>query len=367
MDIYLVGGAVRDELLNRPVHERDWLVVGASPEEMLKLGYIPVGKEFPVFLHPETKEEYALARTERKVSKGYKGFVFHADPQVTLEEDLKRRDLTINAIARSSSGEIIDPFHGRDDLTQKILRHVSPAFVEDPVRILRVARFAATLEDFKIHPDTNKFMNDMVKNGEVDALIPERVWKELSRALDTAKPNRFFSVLNDCDALEKLFPEIKMDGVGLKMLQISGHYQSSGPERFAALCYDMNTDEIHSLCTRLHVPKEYSDLALLCTRYYPDFHAISSKYPENILSLLKKTDAFRREGRFHYFCNVCELYYQVQHDINETERHKLLLNALRAAKEINTDILVKKGLKGEDFAFELETLRLLAIKQICHH
>ena len=208
MKIYLVGGAVRDKLLGREIKERDYVVVGATPKEMESLGYKAVGKEFPVFLHPDTQEEYALARTERKVGKGYKGFEFYADPSVTLEEDLQRRDLTINAIAEDNAGHIIDPFNGKKDLEAKIFKHVSPAFSEDPVRILRVARFAARFPDFNVHPDTNKLMKDMVKNGEVNALVPERVWKEFSRALAEPSPERFFTILKDSDALPILFNEL---------------------------------------------------------------------------------------------------------------------------------------------------------------
>ena len=210
MKIYLVGGAVRDTLLGLPVRERDWVVVGATADEMIRLGYTPVGKDFPVFLHPETREEYALARTERKQGHGYTGFVVHANPEVTLVDDLRRRDLTINAMAESADGELIDPFHGKDDLNAGLLRHVSPAFVEDPVRILRVARFAARLAKwgFKVAHGTHALMQRMVANGEVDHLVAERVWTETVRALGEAAPVRFFEVLRRCGALARLFPEI---------------------------------------------------------------------------------------------------------------------------------------------------------------
>lgn len=217
MKIYLVGGAVRDELLGIPYHEKDWVVVGATAEEMLAKGYRQVGKDFPVFLHPKTNEEYALARTERKVSKGYTGFTFNAAPEVTLEEDLQRRDLTINAIAKAEDGTIIDPFHGREDLQNKILRHVSPAFSEDPVRILRIARFAARYGDFTIAPETLALMKQMVVSGEVDALVPERVWKEWQRALSEKHPEKFFEVLAACGAMAILFPEISPENAGRKL------------------------------------------------------------------------------------------------------------------------------------------------------
>ncbi len=210
MIAYLVGGAVRDQLLGLEPEERDWVVLGSTPEEMMARGFRPVGKDFPVFIHPETGEEYALARTERKVARGYHGFEFHADPEVTLEEDLRRRDLTINAIAMDEKGELIDPFGGSDDLEQGMLRHVSPAFREDPVRILRVARFAARFArwGFRVSHGTNKLMEQMVDDGEVDALVPERVWKETERALGEQTPSRFFQVLSGCGALERLFPEL---------------------------------------------------------------------------------------------------------------------------------------------------------------
>ncbi len=209
MEIYSVGGCVRDIIMNRPIHDRDYVVVGSTVEEMLSLGYKPVGKDFPVFLHPETKEEYALARTERKVAPGYKGFVVHSDPTVTLEEDLSRRDLTINAMAMDADGKIIDPFGGQKDIEAKVFRHVSPAFREDPVRILRLARFAARYTDFTVAPETMKLMKSMVESGEVDALVPERIWKELSVGLMEEKPSRMIDLLHDCGALARIFPEIE--------------------------------------------------------------------------------------------------------------------------------------------------------------
>src|SRR5256885_5337521 len=208
MKAYIVGGAVRDALLGVPVNDRDWVVVGATPDDMLAAGYKPVGQDFPVFLHPQTHEEYALARTERKTAPGYHGFTFHADPSVTLEQDLERRDLTINAMAQDADGRVIDPFGGRDDLRDKVLRHVSPAFAEDPVRILRLARFAARFDDFAVAPQTLALMRDMVRAGEVDALVPERVWQELSRGLMERRPSRMFEVLRACGALARLLPEV---------------------------------------------------------------------------------------------------------------------------------------------------------------
>ena len=209
MKIYKVGGSVRDMIMDRPIHDTDYVVVGSNTEEMISLGYTPVGKEFPVFLHPKTKEEYALARTERKVAPGYKGFIVHSDPSVTLEEDLSRRDLTINAMAMDANGNIIDPFNGQKDITHKIFRHVSDAFREDPVRILRVARFSARYTDFSVAPETMALMKEMVQSGEVDALVPERIWKELSVGLMEEKPSRMIDLLHECGALARIFPEIE--------------------------------------------------------------------------------------------------------------------------------------------------------------
>ncbi|EKD92292.1 MAG: hypothetical protein ACD_29C00083G0003, partial [uncultured bacterium] len=216
MKVFLVGGAVRDELLGRSITERDWVVVGSSPEELIASNFQPVGKDFPVFLHPKTHEEYALARTERKTGRGYKGFHFYTSPNVTLEEDLERRDLTINAMAKSESGQFIDLFGGQADLKAKLLHHVSPAFSEDPVRVLRVARFAALLPNFQVHPETNRLMSHMVQQGEIDALVSERVWKELSRALENENPCRFFEVLDACGALVILFPALLKNAGGFE-------------------------------------------------------------------------------------------------------------------------------------------------------
>lgn len=298
MKIYLVGGAVRDQLLGRPVKEKDWVVVGASVDEMLKKGFRPVGKDFPVFLHPETHEEYALARTERKTGRGYTAFDFNASPDVTLEEDLMRRDLTINAMAQSVEGELIDPYHGKDDLQQKLLRHVSPAFIEDPVRILRVARFAARFGDFRVAAETNQLMQQMVENGEVNALVAERVWKELERALGEDYPQRFFEVLDACGALRVLFPDIKKFDV------LINENKNSVMERFALLLQNVPEDNIKLLCDRYRVPKDYREFALLVARYQNK--ACETRLSaEEIVDLLQHLDAFRREERFKKFLNVC--------------------------------------------------------------
>jgi len=253
---YIVGGAVRDELLGLPVKDRDWVVVGATPEEMAARGFKPVGKDFPVFLHPATHEEYALARTERKSGRGYKGFNVHAAPDVTLEDDLRRRDLTINAIAKSEDGRLIDPFGGREDLKQGVLRHVSDAFAEDPVRILRVARFAARFA-FEIAPETMQLMRHMVSSGETDYLVPERVWQEFAKGLMEEQPQRMFEVLEACGLRERLLPELETQPEVLS---------GALAVRFALLCWALAEDEVETLCRRLRVPNEPRELALLASR-----------------------------------------------------------------------------------------------------
>jgi tRNA nucleotidyltransferase (CCA-adding enzyme) len=309
MKTYLVGGAVRDQLLGLPVKEKDWVVVGATVSDMLNAGFRQVGKDFPVFLHPKTAEEYALARTERKVSRGYTGFVFDTSPAVTLEEDLKRRDLTINAMAQTPSGEIIDPYHGQVDLQKKILRHVSAAFAEDPVRILRVARFNARFS-FDVAPDTLLLMQKMVAQGEVDALIAERVWKELERALLEQHPEKFFTVLADCNALTILFPEIIPAGTGLialkQAVKISNHPQI----RFAALLHTLSENEIKAFCHRYRVPTDYREIAILVAKYLSHYQSAKNLIADDLLNLLLATDAFRRPDRFNYFllaCAACSL------------------------------------------------------------
>lgn len=304
MKIYLVGGAVRDQLLGLPIKEKDWVVVGATVEDMLRAGYRQVGKDFPVFLHPKTGEEYALARTERKVGRGYTGFAFDASPTVTLEEDLKRRDLTINAMAQTPTGEIIDPYHGQTDLKKKILRHVSLAFAEDPVRILRVARFNARF-GFDVAPDTLLLMRKMVGQGEVDALVAERVWKEFERALIEQHPENFFTVLASCNALDILFPHIISSGAGLIALSQSVKISSSPQVRFAALLHTLSESEIKTLCDRYRAPTDYRELAILVSKFLPDYQDAKNLTANDLLNLLLATDAFRRPGRFNDFLLSC--------------------------------------------------------------
>jgi tRNA nucleotidyltransferase (CCA-adding enzyme) len=285
---YVVGGAVRDELLGLPVQDRDYVVVGATPEEMAAQGFRPVGKDFPVFLHPKTHEEYALARTERKSGRGYKGFDVHAAPDVTLEDDLRRRDLTINAIAKDlETGQLIDPFRGREDLERRVLRHVSEAFVEDPVRILRVARFAARF-GFAVHPSTMTLMKQMVDSGEADFLVPERVWQEFSKGLMEAHPQRMIEVLVACGLQPKLLP-----GIDLQRKR----YEGSLPVRYALLLWPLDEQQVQAINDRLKVPNSVEDLSAVAARYR-SFFSKNRPAPAEMLEFLKGADAFRRPERF---------------------------------------------------------------------
>ena len=339
---YLVGGAVRDKLLGHPYHEHDWVVVGATPEIMADAGYILVGKDFPVFLHPESKEEYALARSERKVAKGYQGFAISADPSITLEEDLLRRDLTINAMAEDSEGNLIDPYGGLQDLEARILRHVSPAFVEDPVRVLRLARFYARYAQygFTIADETKTLIRTMIDSGELEALTAERVFQELLKALGEATPHQFFNALRDVDALEILFPEVEaLFGVPqtakyhpeidsgihtLMALEVSTQITDDLPTRFSILCHDFGkaitppeewpSHKLHEIrgvpivaqfCDRLKVPKEFRDIALKVTEYHLLMHQAFILKPKTILKLLKKLDAIRKPHNLIRFVDAC--------------------------------------------------------------
>lgn len=343
MQVYLVGGAVRDRLLGLPVRERDWVVVGAEPAQLERQGYTPVGKEFPVFLHPQTHEEYALARLERKVAPGYRGFVTQFSPDVTLEDDLKRRDLTINALAQSEDGTIVDPFGGQRDLRARLLRHVSGAFSEDPVRVLRVARFAARFAPlgFTVAPETRELMRKMVAAGETAALVPERVWKETERALGEAEPATFFETLRECGALAVIFPEIEAlfgvpqppqwhpeidTGVHVMMaLRLASRITDSKVVRFAVLMHDLgkactpaeklpshpgheeaSVPLIEALVARLKVPNDYREVALLAARHHGNVHRALELRPGTVLRLLEETDAFRRPERFAQFLLACE-------------------------------------------------------------
>ena len=342
MKAYVVGGAVRDELLGLPVKDRDHVVVGATPEEMVKLGYKPVGKDFPVFLHPQTHEEYALARTERKSGRGYKGFTVYAAPDVTLEDDLRRRDLTINAMAKAEDGSLIDPFHGKRDLESRTLRHVSEAFSEDPVRILRVARFAARF-DFSIHDSTSDLMRKMVDSGEADYLVPERVWQEFAKGLVEQHPERMFEVLEACGLRERLLPELETQPEVLS---------GSLAARFALLCWSLAEDEVETLCRRLRVPNEVRDLALLVSRNRDGLE--NARRPEELLELLKKTDALRRPERFAELLEVARLAAHGA-DLARLER------ARAAAAAVDAGAIAAKA-SAADIARLIDEARLQAIK-----
>lgn len=358
MKIYLVGGAVRDQLLNRPVKERDFVVVGSSPEEMLAQGYKPVGKDFPVFLHPKTYEEYALARTERKVAKGYHGFDFYAAPDVSLEDDLARRDLTINAMAEDDDGNIIDPYDGQKDLSRKILRHVSPAFAEDPVRILRLARFAARFPDFSVHADTNQLMQTMVKNGEVDALVSERVFQEFEKALSETAPIRFFEVLNHCHALPILFPEINNEAKN--DLQLACKALEKPHLRYAGMLYHASFEQCESLCQRLRAPNLYKDLCLLVSRFKDSYRTMLDTNAEELLTFLQKTDALRRRERFQEFLQVCGVYNN-QHAEKIYQR---LISALDTVLAVDTKQLDFTGLSGVQIAETIKAARIKDLKKL---
>ncbi len=401
MQIYLVGGAVRDKLLGLTPQDRDWVVVGATPEQMLAQGFRPVGKDFPVFLHPDTHEEYALARTERKTAPGYHGFEFHADPSVTLEEDLKRRDLTINAMAEDDDGNIIDPFGGRGDLIDGRLRHVSPAFAEDPVRILRLARYAARYAQWGFHVahDTNALMRQMVASGEVDALVAERVWQELSRALGEMTPARFFEVLRGCGALARIFPELeKLFGVPqprhhhpeedtgvhtLLVLTQAARLSQDTRVRFAALVHDLGKGTtppaewprhiahehrgvalVEQMCERLRVPADYRDLALLVTRYHGIYHRAAELRAATLLDTLEHLDAFRRPERLEQFLLACEAdsrgrpgFEELPHEQPDIFRQAFRITAAVAAKDV-----VAAGYSGKAVGEELRCRRIAAIK-----
>jgi tRNA nucleotidyltransferase (CCA-adding enzyme) len=314
MEVYLVGGAVRDQLLGLGAAERDWVVVGALPEELQRAGYRAVGREFPVFLHPESNEEYALARLERKTGPGYRGFEVRFSPEVTLEQDLLRRDLTINAMARAADGRLIDPYGGQRDLTLRLLRHVSPAVVEDPVRVLRVARFAARLsaQGFSVAPETLALMQHMVANGEINALVPERVWRELARALLAAHPEVFFDILQQCGALAPLLPELVWDQATRAALQRAVTLSPEGSVRFAALLADTAAAAISALCERLRVPNEYRELALLGAQLQRRMStaavldAAGALDAAGVLELLEAADALRRPQRFRLLLCVAQ-------------------------------------------------------------
>ncbi|HYG55375.1 MAG TPA: multifunctional CCA tRNA nucleotidyl transferase/2'3'-cyclic phosphodiesterase/2'nucleotidase/phosphatase [Burkholderiales bacterium] len=342
MKTYLVGGAVRDELLGLPVKEKDYVVVGATPEELVAQGYKPVGKDFPVFLHPTTHEEYALARTERKTGRGYKGFTVHAAPDVTLEDDLRRRDLTINAMAKADDGTIIDPFNGRDDLKNRVLRHVSEAFAEDPVRILRVARFAARF-GFSVDGKTMDLMRAMVASGEADALVPERVWQEFSKGLAEAHPEKMFAVLEDSGLMAKTFRELR---------HIPAAFSGSLAVRFAHLAWPLEPKAVEALCARLRAPNEVRELAMLAVKNSESLR--KAKTANELLTLLKNSDAFRRPERFGELLEVARLAEKI--DSQRFER------ALQAAAAVNAGEIAKQAARPPEIARLVDEARRRAIE-----
>ena len=408
MQIYLVGGAVRDELLGFGGADQDWVVVGSTPEDMVSLGYTPVGKDFPVFLHPKTKDEYALARTERKTAPGYKGFVVHASPDVTLEQDLARRDLTINAIARDNTGQLIDPFKGQQDLQAKVFRHVTDAFREDPVRILRVARLAARFPDFSVAPETQVLMQEMVQAGEVDALVSERVWQELAKGLMSTQPSRMLQVLRDCGALQRLLPEVhrlygvpqpiehhpEVDtGVHLEMVLDQCAQMKLGLDvRFAALCHDLGKGNTHpealprhighegrsvkllkAICTRWRVPVGCKELAEVVAREHGHIHGCLGLSVEATLRLLVRCDAIRRPDRFALVLQACEadargrLGLQDRAYPQSAHLHHMLQAALSVDTAAVSDFAMKQGLTGGQVGQRVEAARVEALKALPLH
>ncbi len=363
MDIYLVGGAVRDELLGRPVVERDWVVVGATPEDMVAKGFKPVGRDFPVFLHPKTYEEYALARTERKVGRGYRGFQIFADPSVTLEDDLERRDLTINAIARTEKGQVIDPFNGQRDLYDRKLRHVSEAFIEDPVRILRVARFTARYAHlgFTVADETMHLMQRMVELGEVDALVAERVWQEWHSALGEEHPGLFFDVLKSAHAFERLFPELVTDyDERLQVLQQACVLTPDPRVRFAAQIQEA----AEHLDQRYRLPREFRDLALLVGRLKTMSHCALQYPAQDILTILEKTDAYRRPERLNDFLLACAADYCAGHHEIVYPQAKHIEKIFEIAKSVSIRDCIDAGLTGPFLKEELHRRRVLAVAKL---
>ncbi|MDF1677692.1 MAG: multifunctional CCA tRNA nucleotidyl transferase/2'3'-cyclic phosphodiesterase/2'nucleotidase/phosphatase [Legionellaceae bacterium] len=358
MKVYLVGGAVRDALLKLPVHERDWVIVGSTPEALLELGYQQVGRDFPVFLHPETKEEYALARTERKVGVGYRGFVCDASPSVTLKEDLARRDLTINAMAEDEAGLLIDPYNGAGDITDKVLRHVSPAFVEDPVRVLRLARFAARFYHlgFRVADETRVLVSRMVEQGELQHLVPERVWQEWHKSLETQNPEVFMQVLHNLGALGEIFPSFKKEALTrMQGALLSVSQRSESPlVRFAAFLYLLgDAEQIDAVCRALKVPNAYRALAVLAASVCETLSSKAKPDAETMVCVLEKVDAFRKPERFLDLLCVCEA---------RTIEQNIWQLALKACEGIDMRALVAEGHQGAAMKKALHARRVVAVQ-----
>ncbi|MBK7006856.1 MAG: multifunctional CCA addition/repair protein [Burkholderiales bacterium] len=414
----LVGGAVRDALMGLPVQDRDWVVVGATPQTLIDQGYLPVGRDFPVFLHPQTKEEYALARTERKTAPGYTGFAVHASPEVTLEDDLARRDLTINSIAAcarlacgngifdpqtwQAHGALIDPYGGQADIAAKVLRHVSPAFREDPVRILRLARFAARFTDFTVAPETQALMRDMVQHGEVDHLVAERVWQELARGLMEAQPSRMFAVLRDCGALARLVPELdRLWGVPQRadyhpevdtgvhvmlVIDMAARLNASLPVRFAALTHDLGKGTtpadvlprhigheersarlLKGVCQRLRVPVECKELADVVAREHGNVHRSADLSAAATVRLLERCDAFRKPARFADILRACECDARGRQGLAESPYPQAtrLEKALQRAQSVATNVIAahaqSTGVNGQKIGELIHQARVAAV------
>ncbi|MCP4001345.1 MAG: multifunctional CCA addition/repair protein [Gammaproteobacteria bacterium] len=402
MDIYLVGGAVRDKLLNREFNEQDWVVVGGTVEALEKLGYRKVGKSFPVFLHPDSGEEYALARTETKIGRGYHGFEVYAGTDVTLEEDLQRRDLTINAIAVDSDGSLIDPWGGQADIDARILRHVSNAFREDPLRVLRIARFAASLHDmgFSIAPETMLLMREITTSGEIAALTPERIWKETEKALSTRHPDIYLQTLRDCGALQVIFPEIDVlfgipqpkkwhpeidTGIHVLMvMQMAAKLSDSIAVRFAAMVHDLGKGTtkkewwpshrdherrgaklIKQLSKRLGIPNNCRDLAVQVAQFHTHVHRALELRPDTVMRVLQEADAFRRPERFEEFLITCEADARGRTGMEDTPYHQadIMRAAFTAATTVNNAAIKAQGLEGPAFGEALKTLRTTAVAE----
>ena len=397
MKTYLVGGAVRDKLLGLTERDRDWVVTGATPEEMTEKGFKPVGRDFPVFLHPETKEEYALARTEKKSGRGYHGFIFHASPDVTLEEDLARRDLTINAMAENGDGRIIDPYGGQNDLNNGILRHVSAAFIEDPVRLLRIARYAARYAEqgFNIADETMQLLKHIVDSGEISELVPERVWNEIKSALDEDTPSQFFMTLRKCGALAVLLPEIdrlfgipqtpvhhpEIDTGVHTMMVIDACTRLNGNNvvRFSALVHDLGKGTtpiaklprhiahearglglIEELCQRLRIPTEHRQMAKLVCEYHTHCHRASELRTSTILKVLEALDVFRRPGRLDDFLKACEADAKGRTGFEDTPypQSDIMKASFLAASQADISDLVESGQKGTEIQHTLRKRRI---------
>jgi tRNA nucleotidyltransferase (CCA-adding enzyme) len=403
VQFYRVGGAIRDRMLDLEVRDTDWVVTGATPDQMTAAGYRPIGKDFPVFLHPETHEEYALARTERKVTRGYAGFEFHTDPSISIEQDLERRDLTVNAMAEDPSGNLIDPYHGKQDLENRVLRHVSDAFVEDPVRVLRIARFAARFAHlgFTVADETRALVRAIGESGELSALVAERVWSELKKALDEPDPQVFFETLRDCGVLDKLFPEVddlfgvpqtaryhpEVDtGVHLMMaLRQSARLDLDSETRFAVLCHDFgkaNTPAhilpghrgheqrgvalTRQFCERWRVPKAQRDLAVMTCEYHTHIHRMYEMKPSTILDFFEATDALRRPARFSQMTRACvaDARGRTGFEDDPYPQAAYANRLLQQLTALDLSEVTRSGLKGQAMARALRDFRLRHLKQI---